>query len=300
MITPVKNLLILFSGFLKEELSPAQVTGFLIRVANHPEITYSLMTKSPDFLNFVMSKSNQSSLTLALNENSKKSLLTTNSFEDDIVSIDTKEVFSPFKGYISLYLMDQISSDVLNHQYTSEEYGKINLACELGSYDALSIRCQINCNKIKKNINTDVSPENFINDIIQDLARLVSLYGFMGYIKAAKIHSILNEIYVDAHEPELALLRKDQTIKSFLCAEQILTNPKMSEESIKIMNKLCRGKSLVLTMDGKEHGTWEELKKCLFGLISADDKVRIEKMAADEITALLHKTVTISETSVLN
>jgi hypothetical protein len=92
-----------------------------------------------------------------------------------------KESYSILDHYIS----DALIMNFLKLKSADDGQKKrgdlLHEACQLGSYDGLVIRCNINTQQLLKQADSN---DNLINDIKKDSERLISLYGAIGYVQA--------------------------------------------------------------------------------------------------------------------
>jgi hypothetical protein len=208
-----------------------------------------------------------------------------------MVSLDGVQTFSVFDFYLAAHFENVALNRGLSQQYKIPSKSALDYACELGLYDALLVRSQINFEQIKKSLadSSNTTNVNMMDSalklIISDSDRLCNIYRELGYIQSAlRFYALSTQPF--AKEQQDAFL--DRAIKNMLCADRLIGKDSISAD---IKQNILGNDSVmpllqVFLQDNnidQPVSQWEDLKYFLSNLIGKDRFAVVEKQAAVEL-----------------
>ena len=223
----------------------------------------------------------------------------------EITSMDGKEHFYLFefliavKKYGQYCAYDNLPPVAKTSEARFNSIRALNIACELGLYEALTARCEENANLFLSPDEPSEKKEKALASIVHDTQRLSNLYWKLGYIQAGCILQELVEKTAEAtshwkddesrEEKDRMAIFYQESIKNRLCASFLEDYP----ESKKIELGLTEGKGYVAYIMDKKGikipTTWDEAKIKLRSLVKNNDATyeRLLNTAKREIDTIL-------------
>jgi len=190
----------------------------------------------------------------------------------EITSMDRKEHLTVFDLFRAMDNMSEYYRNVRNGNARKSNEVRLhcirslNIACELGLYNALLARCDINTTMLSNTTVSDAKKEEAVESIVADTKRLSNLYWLMGYVAAGWIlHDVSNCDYFSKIQngKDRTISFREESIKSFLCASFLEKNP----DSERIEKNMTGGKEYIEDMEIKDGDkilrTWSDAKMAL-------------------------------------
>jgi len=190
-----------------------------------------------------------------------------------ITSMNGKEHISLFEIFIAAGTLGQFYTNMTKARASKDEEAKemrlhcmqaLSAACELGLYNALLARCDLNTTRLSSTTVSDAEKEEAIKSILADVKRLSNLYWLMGYVAAGWILHDVSDYFAKIPEKKnRAISFREESIKNFLCASRLEENP----DSKKIEHSMTGGKEYLEDMEIKDGDkilrTWSDAKMTL-------------------------------------
>lgn len=239
----------------------------LVRICQKDNFVEKFCRTNPDFLALI-----------------KEKLSPTNYPDIGMESIDGKENYHLFDIYLAASFMSHFMTAGRGDR---DRVPSLNAACDLGLYNALSIRCIINEKTVKNMSLKEDDREQAVKEIMADTKRLINLYWGAGYVQAGCIlHSLANHFLAKEDENEInrGQSMREDAIKNFLCAA-LLQNNDTSNAQIQSVTK---GQGLMALFEGGNvhFSDWTEAK-VICQEWAKDSYPILEKCAQEEINSVL-------------
>lgn len=125
---------------------------------------------------------------------------------ETLFSIDKKIQLPIYNQYIGTFILDELeyskkfSSDTEDKKIIGFDEKILDLACDLGLYQALVFRCQLNIDKL---VNRFIDKIKLHYEIEHD-TKMFAVYWSVGYFRAAQVLAILAESFVKQKDNLLA------------------------------------------------------------------------------------------------
>lgn len=211
----------------------------------------------------------------------------------EINAMDGKERFTIFDHYMAALSMHNYYTNLVSAHYSKEiQAGAIralDIACELGLYNALVARCKQNIKKIISVKPSDANNELSMQIILEDDRRLSNLYWGIGYIQAGCLLQEIANFFLKVKMKEKGVLLHEKAIKYFLCAFLLKDNAYSNE----IINTFTSEERLLslFNQNDVEISSWDEVQILLNSWVEDSDYERIFLLAEKEIEGALMKGV---------
>lgn len=204
----------------------------------------------------------------------------------EIRSINGDEKLSILDIYIAALILNE-HFDNLESARTSNERKNwciklLDLASEIGLYNALLIRCKKNTKTIVNQQTLESDRNKAMDAVINDTKRLSNLYWGIGYVQAACLLQIPANYFLQIKkERKRGILLYEEAIKNFLCASFLEGN----SYSNQIIDNMTLGKGILSAFNENGHDveTWDEAKEIIRGWVEDDVYERIYVLAEEEI-----------------
>jgi hypothetical protein len=207
-----------------------------------------------------------------------------------VISMDYKETHDVYDLYRGVALYSAFKKSRRGEPHRLEAIDK---ACELGSFDGIVTRCEINLKAAMSSKQSDKS-EEAIENLLRDIDRLTNLYWGAGYAKAAFLLLDLTAFFASKYKANKnsdqtemvdqslnnAKSFRENTIKNFICAAKLEDNT----YSNLLLASITQGEGVVYSSGKNKFNSWFEAKEYFYNLLK-DQYVVVENQAVQELSS---------------
>ncbi len=155
----------------------------------------------------------------------------TNQLDETIKSYDGKVIITVYDQYVGTFVLNQ-----LEESKQSQTDGELlKKGCELGLYQALNFRCEVNINKLTNQQVTPDDQKRIIEEILFDTKKLTA-YWAIGYYRGGQTLLALADSFTILEEKEKAEKYYRDAVDHF-CIAYLLENHPTSKKLIDIYNQ---------------------------------------------------------------